>query len=315
MTPRPGTVTTRPAVDSLTVRRLTPRIGAVIEGVDLASPLSDEDLRQIRAAIVGHRVALFPGQHLGPDEQLAFAGRLGPVTRAHPTLPANGSDVALFDLDSRAGAAANHWHTDVTFVERPPTFSVLRAMVIPEIGGDTLWANTVAAYKDLRPSIRAMAEQLRCVHTNGQDYGRVDVAAAAGRMRPEQVEHLSTFVSTVFETEHPVVRVHSETGEPALLLGGFAQRVVGHSTTESVDILRTLQSYVTRPENTVRWHWNRGDVAVWDNRSTQHYAIYDYGTEHRQVQRVTTAGDIPIGLDGSPSVSLQGDAARYYQAS
>jgi taurine dioxygenase len=313
MTTRPGAVASRPAVPSLTVRPLTPRIGAVVEGVDLASALSEDAVSQIRAAIVGQRVALFPGQHLTSEEQLAFASRLGPVTRAHPTLPSNRTDAALFDLDSRAGAAANHWHTDVTFVERPPTFSILRAMVIPEVGGDTLWANTVAGYKDLRPSIRAMAEQLRCIHTNGQDYGRVDVAAAGGRMRPEQVDHVRTFVSTVFETEHPVVRIHPETGEHALLLGGFAQKVVGHSTTESVDILRTLQAYVTRPENTVRWHWNAGDVAVWDNRSTQHYAIYDYGTEHRQVQRVTTVGDVPVGLDGRPSVSVQGDAASYYQ--
>ena len=313
MTAHPGGVTTRPAIPTLAVRPLTPRIGAVVQGVDLASHLSAEEVSQIRAAIVGHRVAFFPGQHLTSDDQLAFASRLGPVTRAHPTLPANGTDPSLFDLDSRAGAAANHWHTDVTFVEQPPTFSILRAMVIPELGGDTLWANTVAAYQDLRPGIRAMAEQLRCVHTNGQDYGRVDVAAAAGRLRPEQVEHMRTFVSTVFETEHPVVRVHPESGERALLLGGFAQRVVGHSSTESVDILRTLQAYVTRPENTVRWQWTAGDVVVWDNRSTQHYAIYDYGKKHRRVQRVTTVGDAPIGLDGRASVSLQGDAAGYYQ--
>ena len=222
--------------------------------------------------------------------------------------------MALFDLDSRAGAAANHWHTDVTFVQRPPTFSILRAIVIPDVGGDTLWANTAAAYLDLRPGIRAMADELRAVHTNGQDYGRVDVAAAKGRLRPEQLEHLKNFVSTVYETEHPVVRIHPETGEPTLLLGGFAQRIVGHSSSESADILRTLQGYVIRPENTVRWKWQEGDVAIWDNRSTQHYAIYDYGSERRRVQRVTTAGFTPTGLDGRESVAIQGDATTYYQA-
>jgi alpha-ketoglutarate-dependent taurine dioxygenase len=294
------------------VEPLTPRIGAVLGGVDLNEELSDADVDGIRAAILAHRVVFFRGQHLDATGQLAFARRLGAVTRAHPTLPASADDPALFDLDSQTGSAANHWHTDVTFVERPPTLSILRALTIPEIGGDTVWANTVAAYEDLRPSIRALADDLRAVHTNGQDYGRVDVAKANGRVRPEQLEHLKAFVSTVYETEHPVVRMHAETGEKALLLGGFAQRLVGHSSSESIDILRTLQSYVTRPENTVRWHWREGDLAVWDNRATQHYAIYDYGTRHRRVERVTTAGVVPVGLDGRPSVVLQGDDTHYY---
>ena len=294
------------------VQPLTPRIGAEISGIDLASELPDETRAEIRSALLAHRVVFFRDQHLDADGQLAFARGLGPLTRAHPTLPGSKEGPALFDLDSQAGSSANHWHTDVTFVERPPTFSILRAIVIPDVGGDTLWANTVAGYGDLRPSIRALADELRAVHTNGQDYGRVDVAKAKGRLRPEQLEHLKSFVSTVYETEHPVVRNHPETGEPALLLGGFAQRLVGHHSTESADILRTLQSYVTRPENTVRWHWRAGDVAVWDNRSTQHYAIFDYGTAHRRVQRVTTAGVTPVGIDGRPSVALQGDPTDYY---
>lgn len=295
------------------VQQLTPRIGAEISGVDLATELPDETRAEIRTALLAHRVVFFRAQHLDAEGQLAFARGLGPLTRAHPTLPASSESSALFDLDSQAGAAANHWHTDVTFVEQPPTFSILRAVVIPEIGGDTLWANTVAGYEDLRPSIRALANELRAVHTNGQDYGRVDVAKAKGRLRPEELEHLKTFVSTVYETEHPVVRNHPETGEPALLLGGFAQRLVGHQSAESVDILRTLQAYVTRPENTVRWHWRAGDVAVWDNRSTQHYAIYDYGTRRRHVQRTTTAGVTPVGLDGRPSIALTGDPTDYYR--
>jgi alpha-ketoglutarate-dependent sulfate ester dioxygenase len=294
------------------VRRLSPRIGAVISEVDLASDLPQETIFQIQAALLAHRVVFFRDQHLSGSDQLRFARRLGPLTKAHPTLPGSEEDPALFDLDSYAGAAANHWHTDVTFVQQPPTYSVLRAIEIPEIGGDTLWANTAAAYGDLRPSIRAMAERLRAIHTNGQDYGRVDVTAGNGNLSRARADHVKSFVSTVYETEHPVVRLHPETDEPTLLLGGFAQKVVGHSTQESTDILRTIQTYVTRPENTVRWHWKVGDVAIWDNRSTQHYAIYDYGKQRRRVERVTTAGVTPVGLDGQESVSVKGDATRYY---
>jgi alpha-ketoglutarate-dependent sulfate ester dioxygenase len=296
------------------VKPVTPRIGAVISGVNLENGVSDEVASEIRNALLAHRVVFFREQRLDADQHVGFAQRLGQVTRAHPTLPSSKKNPAVFDLDSQAGAAANHWHTDVTFVQVPPALSILHAIVIPEIGGDTLWANTVAAYEDLRPSIRAMADQLRAVHTNGQDYGRVDVAAAKGNIRPEQLQHLHNFVSTVYETEHPVVRVHPETEERALLLGGFAQKLVGHNSSESVDVLRTLQAYVTRPENTIRWQWREGDVAIWDNRSTQHYAIYDYGSRRRRVQRVTTTGVLPSGLDGRESIAIQGDATDYYSA-
>ena len=192
---------------------------------------------------------------------------------------------------------------------------MIHALVIPDVGGDTLWANTVAGYRDLPPDLRQLADGLRAVHSNGHDYARLDVTAVAKSLRPEQVEHIKSFVSQVFETEHPVVRIHPETGERALLLGGFAHRLVGHNTAESVDLIRIFQRYVTRPENIVRWHWRAGDVAVWDNRATQHYAIYDYGEAHRRMQRVTTAGAVPVGLDGRPSISLQGDASLYYSVS
>jgi taurine dioxygenase len=294
------------------VKPVTPRIGAVISGADLKGELSDETVSEIRSALLRHRVVFFRDQHLDPSGQLRFARRLGPLTRAHPTLPGSADSPALYDLDSQTGSAANHWHTDVTFVHQPPTFSMLRAVVIPDIGGDTLWANTVAAYEDLRPTIRTLADELRAIHTNGNDYGRVDVLSTSGKLRPERVDHIRAFVSKIFETEHPVVRIHAETDERALLLGGFAQRLASHSSAESVDILRTLQSYVTRPENTVRWQWRQGDVAIWDNRSTQHYAIYDYGDRHRAVQRVTTAGVTPVGIDGQESVVIKGDAADYY---
>jgi len=292
-------------------RRLAGRIGAEISGVNLAD-LDDRQVVAIREELLAHKVVFFRNQRIGSAEHLAFAARLGPLTLGHPTLPQLTDDREVFDLDSIAGASANHWHTDVTFVERPPVFSVLRALIVPEVGGDTLWANTVAGYKDLPDDLRQLAESLVAVHSNGHDYGRIDVARMRGKLRPEQLAHLQAFVSEVYETEHPVVRVHPETGEPALLLGGFAQRLVGHSLGESVDLIRILQAYVTRPENIVRWHWQEGDVAIWDNRATQHYAIADYGSERRKMQRVTTAGLPVVGLNGSTSRALQGDAGRYY---
>ena len=289
---------------------LTPRIGAIVHGVDL-NTISERDAARIRDALLARRVVFFRNQQVSTEGHVAFARALGPLTRAHPILPASDEDQAVFELDSQAGSAANHWHTDVTFVIRPPTFSILHALVVPPVGGDTMWANTVAGYADLRPTIRALADELRAVHTNGHDYGRADVASS-GQARPEQIERLRRFASSVYETEHPVVRLHPETGERALLLGGFAQKLVGHGSTETVDLVRTLQSYVTRPENTVRWRWEAGDVAVWDNRSTQHYAISDYGEAHRKMQRVTTAGEVPVGLDGRPSLAIAGDDRHYY---
>jgi len=294
------------------VKPVTPRIGAVISGADLGGDLAGETVSEIRIALLRRRVVFFRDQHLDASGQLKFARRLGPLTRAHPTLPGSSESPALFDLDSQTGSAANHWHTDVTFVQQPPVFSMLRATVIPEIGGDTLWANTVAAYEDLRPTIRTLADELRAIHSNGNDYGRADVISTSGKLSAERLDHIRAFVSKVFETEHPVVRIHTETEERALLLGGFAQRLAAHSSAESTDILRTFQSYVTRPENTVRWHWRQGDVAIWDNRSTQHYAIYDYGDRHRSVQRVTTAGITPVGIDGRESAVIKGDATDYY---
>ncbi|HEX3796536.1 MAG TPA: TauD/TfdA family dioxygenase [Acidimicrobiales bacterium] len=295
---------------ALAVRRLTVRIGAELSGVQLREA-SDEQIAEVRSALLAHRVVFIRDQDLSAREQIDFARRLGPLTQGHPTLPIVDGQELILDLDSLAGGAANHWHTDVTFVDRPPMYSILRAMVIPEVGGDTLWANTVSGYADLPDDLRQLADQLRAVHSNGHDYARPDVVALRAKIGDVRLANLAAFASEVFETEHPVVRIHPETSEPALLLGGFAHRLVGHSSAESVDLIRIFQSYVTRPENVVRWHWRAGDVAIWDNRSTQHYAIYDYGDEHRRMQRVTTAGTPIAGLDGRPSVALQGDSTLY----
>ncbi len=288
------------------VEPLTIRTGAVVHGVDLSEDLRDDVIDAIRAAALRHRVIFFRGQHLNGERHLSFASRFGEITAGHPTLSPEAGQPHVLELDSLAGGRADGWHTDNTFTDRPPTFSILRSVVIPPCGGDTIWANTVAAYEHLPEPLRVLADTLRSVHTNAPDVASsVEFADEAARLHEEE------FISTIFETEHPVVRVHPETGERALLLGGFAQRIVGLSGRESRAVISILQDRVPTPENTIRWHWDEGDVAMWDNRSTQHYAVNDYGDIHRVMKRVTVAGAAPVGIDGRPGVALRGDASAY----
>jgi taurine dioxygenase len=291
------------------VRRLAGNIGAEITGVDTGTAFDDGTVGEVRQALLDHKVVFLRGQSLDYARQVAFAERLGPLTLGHPTLSSPPGQPFLEEIDSSKGSRANHWHTDVTFVDRPPAFTLLHAVVIPPLGGDTIWASTVTAYDSLPAELRDLADRLRIVHTNAHDY-----AASADREERDALRQAQSreFVSTVYETEHPAVRVHPETGERSLVLGGFARKVVGFPPQTSRDLIRVLQDYVTRPENTVRWQWRVDDLAIWDNRATQHYAIFDYGTEHRRGERVTVAGPVPVGVDGRPSVALKGDATDYY---
>ena len=246
-------------------------------------------LAELRAALLRHRVVfLRDQQHATDADQLAFARLLGEVTRPHPTVTGDGQ--AILPIDSEQGKA-NSWHTDVTFVDRVPAISVLRAITLPPYGGTTVWANTVEAYRRLHPALQALVASLRAVHSNLYDYaaqrptiGGVDVKEEKYR---EEFRHLE------FETEHPVVRIHPETGEPSLLLGHFVRSFAGLSTVDSADLFQLLQRQVTRLENTVRWSWRDGDIAIWDNRATQHYAVADYDDLPRLLHRVTIAGPDP----------------------
>lgn len=283
------------------------RIGAEIVGIDLSADLSDSIINEVRKALVQYKVIFFRRQQLDANGQIAFARRFGEVTTAHPTLPPLPELPEILDLDySRTVSRANTWHTDVTFVDRPPLGSILRAIVIPPTGGDTIWANSVTAYQDLPPHLQSLADQLWAVHSNAYDY-----TTAAFELSEELKAYRKVFESTVYETLHPVVRVHPESGERGLFIGGFVRRIRELSQTESDDIIRLLQSYITRPENTIRWRWQAGDVAFWDNRATQHYAINDYGNQPRRVQRVTLVGDIPVSIDGKHSQVIKGDSSVY----
>ena len=286
-------------VTDLSVHPVAGRIGAEIRGVRLSGDLDKKSVDGIRRALNEYKVVFFRGQqHLDDAGQEAFAQKLGkPV--AHPTVPVKDGSSYLLEIDSSRGGRANSWHTDVTFVDAYPFASILRAVVIPPAGGDTLWANTVAAYRDLPQELRDLADRLWAVHSNEYDYAARRPNASDDDARRYQ----ETFTSTVYETEHPLVHVHPETGERSLLLGHFVKRIVGLTSADSAHLFALLQNHIVAPENTVRWRWNAGDVAIWDNRATQHYAVNDYGDQHRVVRRVTLDGVVPVSVDGRRSVT------------
>ncbi|GGJ78804.1 taurine dioxygenase [Pilimelia anulata] len=290
----------------LDIAQIGGRIGAEVRGLDLAGPLDDDTVAVLTTALLRHHALFFRNQRLDEAGQLRFARAFGPLTTAHPTVPGVAGQEHILPVDAGEGARANHWHTDVTFVLTPPRLSTLRALVVPPYGGDTLIASAAAAYADLPAELRQLADGLWAVHRNDHDY-------AHPQFRTEEAEERRrVFVSRRYATAHPVVRVHPESGAPSLFIGGFADRLVGLSRAESRDLLRLFQGYVTRPENTVRWRWAEGDVVLFDNRSTQHYAVDDYGTLARRLHRVTVAGDVPVGVDGRRSHLIEGDDAAHY---
>lgn len=294
--------------NSLDVVKLGAHIGARVDGVRLAADLDESTVAAINDALLTHKVIFFRNQdELDDDGQLAFAQRLGPTTAAHPTVLSRGTRV--LPIDSRYDKA-NSWHTDVTFVDRIPKASLLRAVALPEYGGTTVWANTQTAYEQLPPALRALAENLWAVHTNTYDYA-ADYDGRHEQLADTVREHREEFESTYFETEHPVVRVHPESGERVLVLGHFVKRFVGLGSTESAALFGLLQARITKLENTVRWNWQPGDLAIWDNRATQHYAVSDYDDQFRRLSRVTLAGDIPVDVQGRPSRVVAGDASSY----
>lgn len=282
------------------------RIGAEIRGVALHGNLPAATFAAIRAALLKHKVLFFRDQmHLDDTAQESFARLFGdPVP--HPTVPSRDGTQFLLELDSEHGGRANSWHTDVTFDLAYPQVSVLRAVTIPAAGGDTVWANTAAAYQDLPEPLRELADKLWALHTNDYDYAATRVNASSDALK----RYREVFTSALYETEHPVVRVHPETGERTLVLGHFVKKLLGYSSVDSAHLVSVLQGHVHRLENTVRWRWRAGDVAIWDNRATQHYAINDYGDAKRVVRRVTIADDVPVSVDGRRSVAIKSGARR-----
>lgn len=278
------------------IRKIGGRIGAEVTGVDLSTEMPEPVFSQIHEAFMQHKVLFFRDQDITDAQQLAFAGRFGPLTQNHPLMRTVDGTPQVIPVDGE-DQRADHWHTDISFTTTPSMGTTLRSVVLPPYGGDTLLANAAAGYKDLPAELREIADRLWAVHTNHAEQPRL------GTERGEKVR--SAFLARRFETAHPVVRVHPESGEPVLFLGGFAQGLVGLQPRESRPILDVLQSYVRRPENAVRWTWRPGDILILDNRATQHYAVNDYDRHRRVLHRVSITGDVPVGLDGKRSYALK----------
>jgi taurine dioxygenase len=275
--------------DLLTVERLGAYHGARIPGVDLATA-GDETLAAVRAALVEHKVLFFPAQSLDPDSQVLLGRRLGELTPSHPVVQGlDDEHPEIYSLDAADNGFGDTWHTDVTFVRRPPLGSILRAVQLPPLGGDTSWADAEAAYASLSAPVRALADQLTAVHDGNREWGYH--LAQRGGNRWEDGEY-----TRLEPVEHPVVRVHPESGRRSLFVNpGFTSHIAGVSEAESRGLLDAFYAHLTKPEHIVRHRWSAGDVAMWDNRSTLHYANRDYGDFRRIMHRVTLRGDAPVG--------------------
>jgi alpha-ketoglutarate-dependent sulfate ester dioxygenase len=290
--------------DQVTVTKLGSRIGARVDEVQLGGDLDPATVDAISQALRTHKVIFFRGQHhLDDQQQLAFAGLLGtPI--GHPAAGALAAKNApvITPINSEYGKATR-WHTDVTFAANYPAASILRAVTLPSYGGSTLWASTAAAYEQLPEPLKCLVENLWAVHTNRYDYVPDETTAS---MTDAQKAFRQAFEKKEFRTEHPVVRVHPETGERTLLAGDFVRSFVGLDSHESQALFELLQRRITVPENTIRWNWEAGDVAIWDNRATQHRAIDDYDNQPRLMHRVTLMGDVPVNVHGERSRVISG---------
>ncbi|MCU1693484.1 MAG: taurine dioxygenase [Frankiales bacterium] len=276
----------------LGVERLGPSFGAVLHDIDLARA-TDDQVARVSAALTEHKVLFFRGQSLDADSLVALGSRLGELTSSHPVR--EGLDDAhpeIYELDSYDGGFADVWHTDVTFVQRPPKASVLRAVTLPPYGGDTNWADLELAYASLSAPLQRLADELTAVHDGNEEWGYY----LAQRRQGQGSVWDGEVVQRLEPVEHPVVRVHPETGRRSLFVNpGFTTHLKDLSKAESRGLLDVFFAHLTKPEHVVRHRWALGDVAMWDNRSTAHYANRDYGDARRVMQRVTLRGDAPVG--------------------
>ena len=267
---------------------VSPTLGAVIAGVELGPKMDDATVADIRAALLQHKVVWFRGQSLDAASLTAVAERFGTPTEAHPVEPSLEGHPEVLPLDSEEGARADVWHSDLTFQERPPLGALLHALEIPAVGGDTIWADMTGAYRSLSAPLRGFLEGLTATHSPTKAGGYFAGRDATGGEAAGRTAQTAT--------SHPVVRVHPETQEQSLFVNPlFTDKVDGLRRRESDTLLGLLHEVAVAPERLVRWKWEAGDVAIWDNRCTMHYALLDFGTSRRRMLRVALDGDRPIG--------------------
>ena len=289
----------QPTTTALDVRPLSGTIGSEIRGLDLRH-LDDVAVAEIRRIWLDCKVVFFPDQHLSPDEHIAFAARFGEPTEGHPVIPGIADHPEVFEIDyttsrelyAAYGDVATYergiaWHTDVTFVRRPPLGSILRAVVVPESGGDTLFSDQEAALDRLSPGLQEYLGTLTAVHDGSDQFKGILGLVGEGRWEGAAFTALDP-------VEHPVVRTHPETGRRSLFVNpGFTSHIKDVPRRESDALLAFLHQHSVAPEVTVRYHWTAGTVGFWDNRATQHAVVGDFGDQHRVIQRVTLRGDEP----------------------
>lgn len=284
------------SASTLTVTPLTTCIGAELTGVDLSQPLDGIDAAAVHRALMDYGVVFFRDQPISPDQQVAFAGLFGRVPavpdsmfRVHP----DNAFVSVLENYADRPPTVNTWHSDYSFAAKPDFASILRAVVVPEVGGDTIWSDMTAAYQALPDRMQTMLDGLTATHDYMYLYERPFKKYLWEGERFEPMEKARLAHPPV---SHPVIRTHPETGNKALFINeSFSRQIDGMSDNESRSILGYLVNHITRPEFQVRFRWTPGTVAFWDNRCTVHYAVADYHPAHRLMHRVTVLKDeVPV---------------------
>lgn len=275
---------------------ITGTFGAELSGKRVADGI---DGAWLSRQLVDHRLLVLRDQHLTHAQQVQLARELGEPTPAHPVVPGHPDHPEILVLDGAQGGRNARWHTDVTFMPAPPAASVLVGDVMPAFGGDTMWADRTA-YERLSPAVQAAIDTLEAVHRiSPLAYWGEPFDTALGR---DDAQRLFDDAAKVPPVIHPVVRVHPVTGRKNLFVNpGFTTHIVGMSRIESDGLLRLLYEHATQPELVLRHRWRAGDVVIWDNRATMHYAVDDYGAAQRCMRRATIRGTTPVGPSGAES--------------
>jgi taurine dioxygenase len=273
----------------LSLSPLTPSIGAEVAGIDLREPLSDGNKRALRQALLEWKVLFFRDQDISTEQHLAFAGAFGPL-EVHPFAPSKPGypEVLAITHNHESRGRENAWHSDVTWRLEPSLGSILRAIEIPPVGGDTLFADMYAAYDGLSDEVKAKVEGATAIH----DFAHFRTGM---RKRGKSEAEIAEFDRAYPPAEHPVIRTHPETGRKAIYVNvAFTQHIVGMEKSESDALLRHLYAQAAIPEYQCRFRWQKNSIAFWDNRSSQHYAASDYWPAVRRMERVTIIGDRPV---------------------